>query len=345
MILICCGARPNFMKIAPIIKELDNRKVEYKLIHTGQHYDKNMSDVFFDDLNIPKPDYNLGVRSSTHAKQTGKIMDLFEDICIKEKPNLIIVVGDVNSTLACSLVAIKLQIKIAHIESGLRSFNRKMPEEINRILVDHISDYLFVSEQAGVDNLTKEGIDNYYLVGNIMINNLINNKDKLSLSPKKDYIVVTIHRPENTGDVEKMKNIRKILTELSKKIKIVFPAHPRIAKEIESWNLNIDVLGPLGYIDFINLVGNSRAVVTDSGGIQEETTYLGIPCLTLRDETERPSTVDIGTNTIVGLDIEKIMENIDNILNDKYKKSKVPIYWDNNVAKRIMEILQNAHEI
>jgi len=356
-IISVVGARPNFMKVAPIhaaIKKL-NLPVHHLICHTGQHYDKKMSKIFFNDLNIPEPDFYLGVGSGSHAEQTAKIMIGFEKILIEEKPDLVIVVGDVNSTIACSLTAVKLGIKVAHVEAGLRSFDRSMPEEINRILTDAISDYLFVSEKSGLNNLRNEGIppEKIFFVGNVMIDSLINflnnaNESSIlsyyNLMPG-EYCLLTLHRPSNVDNKDKLSEILDLILEVSKKKKIFFPVHPRTKKNMEKFGLlgplNNDVIitDPIGYIDFIALVKNSGLVITDSGGIQEETTFLGIPCVTLRNSTERPITVEIGTNYLVGENIQSARKYIDEIISGKNKKGSIPELWDGKAAERIVNIL------
>jgi UDP-N-acetylglucosamine 2-epimerase (non-hydrolysing) len=355
-ILLIAGARPNFMKIAPLIHELQKTNFSWKLVHTGQHYDAKLSDIFFTELNIPKPDYNLEVGSGSHAIQTAKIMEKFEPICIKEKPDLVIVVGDVNSTIACALVAKKLNIKVAHVEAGLRSFDNNMPEEINRKLTDCISDYLFVSEESGLRNLKNEGIDKekIFFVGNIMIDSLFNNLEKINKSDaskvyNEKYCILTLHRPSNVDNKDELKLLLFELIKISKLIKIIWPIHPRTKKNLLDLGLdniinesNIILKDPIGYIDFLNLVKNSTFVLTDSGGLQEETTYLNIPCLTLRENTERPSTIDIGTNTL--LNKNEIIGNINLILAGKYKKGSIPQLWDGKTAERIIKILRDKYE-
>ena len=372
------GARPNFMKIAPIIEQLKiknkNLKAELKhvLVHTGQHYDEEMSKSFFEDLNLPKPDINLGVGSASHAVQTAKIMIEFEKVCLRERPDLIIVVGDVNSTIACALVASKLGIKIAHIEAGLRSFDRAMPEEINRVLTDAISDYLFTTCEDANENLRKEGIpeEKIYFVGNVMIDTLLRYKErakksnileKLGLNKDlqvRSYALLTLHRPSNVDNRETFINILKALKDVSEKIPIIFPAHPRTQRQIKIFSLekyfnfvniesnscvnienSINLLDPLSYLDFLNLMANAKFVLTDSGGIQEETTILNIPCLTLRENTERPVTLKEGTNTIVGSNPEKIISKSMDILNGKKKIGRIPKLWDGKAAERIINIL------
>ncbi len=354
------GARPNFMKIAPLMREMSKfDEFEQVLVHTGQHYDKNMSDSFFKDLEIPEPDYNLGVGSASHAVQTAKIMIEFEKVCLKEKPDLVIVVGDVNSTIACALVAVKQGIKVAHVEAGLRSFDRTMPEEINRLLTDQISDYLFVTEQAGLDNLKNEGVadDKVFFVGNAMIDSLVFNLPKIKKSKildklgleKGEFVLLTMHRPSNVDEKEKLKSLLDIFDDIQKKVKIVYSIHPRTKGSIGKFNLgevvknmsNLIIIDPLEYLDFMNLVLNCKAVLTDSGGIQEETTFLGIPCITLRDNTERPATVAEGTNVIVGNKREEILSSIDKVLKDGWNNGSIPELWDGKAAERIVEVLRD----
>jgi len=352
------GARPNYMKIAPLIKEMDKREnITSLLVHTGQHYDKHMSKLFFDDLKLPEPDIYLGVGSHPHGEQTAKIMVEFEKILAKEKPDLVIVVGDVNSTIACSLVAVKMDIKVAHIEAGLRSFDRSMPEEINRVLTDQISDYLFITERDAKENLLKEGIseEKIFFVGNVMIDTLLKNKKKsessdilkkLGLENNK-YCTLTLHRPSNVDKIESLNNIIDALSDIQEKIPIVFPMHPRTKKRLIELGLekkfkdikNLIVTEPMGYLDFLNLVVSSCFVLTDSGGIQEETTVLGIPCLTLRENTERPVTVTEGTNIVVGTDKQRIVGESMKIIEGKGKKGKIPELWDGRAAERIIGIL------
>ncbi len=367
-IISVVGARPNFMKIAPLIKAIekynssnDGNYIQHVLCHTGQHYDQQMSDVFFEHLNLPKPDYYLGVGSGSHAYQTANIMIEFEKVLLKENPDLVIVVGDVNSTIACSLTAIKLGIKVAHIEAGLRSFDRTMPEEINRILTDAISDFLFVTEKSGINNLLKEGIseDKIFFVGNLMIDSLLyslplSDKSRIltryNLKPK-EYSVLTLHRPSNVDDYEQLKRIVAFINYISEKKKVLFPIHPRTSKNLTRFNLteqlngNVIFIEPLGYQDFIKLVKESLFVITDSGGIQEETTYLGIPCITLRNSTERPVTVEIGTNYLVGNDLSLTYSIVLDILNGKSKKGKIPELWDGKASERIVNILCDKFNI
>ena len=371
----CVGARPNFMKIAPLMREMSRyqKRFDQLLLHTGQHYDYEMSKSFFNDLKLTEPDIYLGIGSGTHAEQTGKIMIKFERVCFQEKPDLVVVAGDVNSTIACALVAAKLCITIAHIEAGLRSFDRTMPEEINRILTDQISDYLFTTCEDANQNLIKEGIaeNKIFFVGNAMIDTLLIHieiakksviLEKLRLRKNnniKKYALVTLHRPSNVDNPRILKGILNALNELAREIPIIFPAHPRTIKQVKKFRLqeminyednflsnglnktdrNILTFPPLGYLDFISLISNATIVLTDSGGIQEETTILGIPCLTLRASTERPITVKEGTNILVGNDPDKIMHTALNVLKNGRIRKKIPKFWDGKASERIMKIL------
>ena len=353
------GARPNFMKIAPIQRVMQKKKeMEVTLVHTGQHYDKKMSKLFFDDLQLPQPDIYLNVGSASHAVQTAKVMIEFEEVLLSVKPDLVIVVGDVNSTAACSIVASKMGIQIAHVEAGLRSFDRKMPEEINRILTDVISDLLFVTEKSGLANLQKEGISNskVHFVGNVMIDSLVYFLQKSSHSKilkdfgleSGNFVLVTLHRPSNVDDYDNFIKLLNAFESIEKEIEIIFPIHPRTRKMIEQFQLkskidsmkNLKLLDPLGYLDFMNLMKNAKFVLTDSGGIQEETTYLGIPCLTLRENTERPVTVEIGTNIIVGTNTDLIVDEAFKNIDGKGKKGSIPELWDGKAAERIVSILE-----
>ncbi len=356
-IISVVGARPNFMKVAPIHRAFNkySNSVNHLICHTGQHYDGNMSKVFFIDLELPKPDYYLGVGSGTHAEQTAKIMIEFEKVLLNEKPDLIIVVGDVNSTIACSLVAKKMGIKIAHVEAGLRSFDMEMPEEINRILTDRISDYLFVTEQSGLVNLKKEGVDDnkVYFVGNTMIDSLIYYQSKISQSnilnelnlKKQEYILVTLHRPSNVDTRSSLEKLIKFLNRLAEESKVVFPIHPRTKSNLEknelvqSFNPTVILTHPFGYIDFQALIKNAVLVITDSGGIQEETTYLGVQCITLRTTTERPSTIEIGTNQLIGVELQKAEKACLYVLSGNKKEGKIPEKWDGRAAERITKLI------
>ena len=354
-IISVVGARPNFIKIAPLYREFQKHKdqIQHLICHTGQHFDKKMSDIFFEELKLPAPDFYLGVGGGSHTEQTAKIMLSFEKVVIEEKPDLIIVVGDVNSTLACSLVAKKLFVPIAHVESGLRSFDREMPEEINRIVTDVIADYLFVSEKSGLVNLQNEGIakEKVFFVGNIMIDSLVNFLSQINNSKilnelkigKNDYILVTFHRPRNVDSRKYLEKLVNFLNNIAKKKKVVFPIHPRTKKNMEkfgfNFNDNVILIEPVGYIEFLTLLRNAFLVITDSGGIQEETTYLGVQCITVRDNTERPSTVEIGTNQLIGTDLDKVETVANEILSGKVKKGNIPELWDGKTAGRIVDII------
>jgi UDP-N-acetylglucosamine 2-epimerase (non-hydrolysing) len=357
------GARPNFIKIAPLMAEYRRHKnIDAVLVHTGQHYDNKMSNLFFSDLGIPKPDINLGVGSGSHAVQTAEIMKRFEPVIIDYKPDLVVVVGDVNSTIACGLVTTKLQIKLAHVEAGLRSFDRSMPEEINRILTDAISDMLFCTEQAGVDNLLAEGVaaDKIYLVGHVMIDTLLSHLEKAQKSTiveelqqqgcldGSNFAVLTLHRPSNVDDPAVFSRILDALEVIQRDMPILFPVHPRTRKNISSLGLqpkvdsfkNLHMLEPIGYLDFLRLQANARIVLTDSGGIQEETTILKVPCITLRENTERPVTVTIGSNQVAGTDTEKIVTAYKNAISGNYREPQTPPLWDGQAAERIVSIFE-----
>ncbi|MCX7879160.1 MAG: UDP-N-acetylglucosamine 2-epimerase (non-hydrolyzing) [Ignavibacteria bacterium] len=361
-IISVVGARPNFMKVAPLEREFAKLPhiFEHLICHTGQHYDYEMSQSFFDDLGLSKPSFYLGAGSGSHGEQTGKILIEFEKVCQTAKPDLVIVVGDVNSTIAATLVAVKMGIKTAHIEAGLRSFDRTMPEEINRIATDSICDYFFVTEESGVKNLLREGRspEKIFFVGNTMIDSLIGilpkiDKSKilenLNISPKT-FALMTLHRPSNVDSKKQLSKIVEIIRFIAEKITIVFPIHPRTKKNLEKLSLlseleeipNLIQTEPLGYIDFIKLMKNSRFVITDSGGIQEETTFLQIPCLTLRTTTERPITTEIGTNRLVPPVKEKIIEAIIETLNQPNVESAIPPLWDGKTAERIVNIIANV---
>ncbi|MBI2106988.1 UDP-N-acetylglucosamine 2-epimerase (non-hydrolyzing) [Candidatus Woesearchaeota archaeon] len=352
-IISVVGTRPNFVKIASFIKETSKHNdIQNILVHTGQHYDEKMSESFFRELSIPKPDINLGIGSGSHAEQTAKIMIEFEKVLLKESPDLVVVVGDVNSTLACALTASKLNVKVAHIEAGLRSFDRAMPEEINRLLVDKISDYLFITERDAEKNLLNENIEKskIFFVGNLMIDTLLMHKEKASnLKPilNEDYAVLTLHRPSNVDSKDSLKNLLEIINEIQLKLKILWPIHPRTKQKIESFNLNINemknltIIEPLGYLEFMNAVMNSKFVLTDSGGIQEETTVLNIPCITLRENTERPITCENGTNYLTGIDKEIVINTVNEIFKNNKKEYRGIELWDGKAAERIVSILKN----
>jgi UDP-N-acetylglucosamine 2-epimerase (non-hydrolysing) len=357
-IVLVAGARPNFMKIAPLMKEMRKRQgIHTYLVHTGQHYDEKMSKYFFEDLGMPEPDINLGVGSGLHGEQTAKIMVGFEKVVLSEAPELVIVVGDVNSTLACALVASKLNIKVAHVEAGLRSYDRGMPEEMNRVLTDQISDYLFTTSRQAAKNLVKEGVPGkrIFFVGNVMIDSLLQLRrraeksailKRLNLDSDR-YAVLTLHRPSNVDIKEVFDGILAALEEIQKKIKIVFPIHPRSKKMIKElgWEgrvnglKNLVLSEPMSYLDFLKLVSNSKFVMTDSGGIQSETMVLQIPCLTLRENTEWSITVKEGTNIVVGCKREEIIKEALSIINGRKVRGRIPELWDGLAAQRIVRIL------
>jgi len=350
-ILHVVGARPNLMKAAPVFRALAKQpRAQQSLIHTGQHYDANMSGAFFPQLGIPEPDVNLGVGSGSHARQTAEVITRFEPVVLQRKPDMVVVYGDVNSTLAASLVCAKLHIPVGHVEAGLRSFDRNMPEEINRLLTDQIADLLFTPSEDGDTNLLREGIPpaRIHRVGNVMIDSL------LDLSPKamackidslpERYALITLHRPSNVDDLQTLKSILESLLEISVQLGVVFPVHPRTRQRIADWGLttdNLHLLEPMPYVEFLALQRRAVVVITDSGGVQEESTYLGVPCLTLRDNTERPITVSLGTNTLVGQDRKKLSSELSNILAGKAKKGVIPPLWDGHAGERIAEILRN----
>ncbi len=355
------GARPNFMKVAPIVEAMKRRAGEFQslLVHTGQHYDCMMSDAFFRDLALPEPDLHLGVGSGTHAEQTAAVMQAFEPVVVKEKPDWVIVVGDVNSTLACALVCVKIGVKVVHVEAGLRSRDRTMPEEINRLLTDQIADLLFTPSHDADKNLLAEGIrpKRIRFVGNIMIDSLLGYLPRAERSNVRvdlgvdslDYAVLTLHRPSNVDDRATFARILDALEAIGKRLPLIFPVHPRtrksiaelgFARRVEKAN-GLRLIEPLGYLDFLRLLGGARLALTDSGGIQEETTVLGIPCLTLRENTERPITVKMGTNTVVGTDAEKIKSKAFAALEGPRGERAVrcPPFWDGHTADRILAAL------
>ncbi len=363
---LCCivGARPNFMKIAPIMRAFgeDANTITPILVHTGQHYDESMNGTFFKQLDIPAPDIHLNVGSNSHAMQTADIMKRFEPVIQSENPDAILVVGDVNSTIACALVAAKSNVRIIHVEAGLRSFDRKMPEEINRILTDQLSDLLFTTERNAEINLLNENVspEKIQFVGNVMIDNLFHNlkktsevneiiaRNKINIDPVKGYGLVTLHRPSNVDDSGVLRQLLETLSEISRRLPLIFPVHPRTAKKIEDYGLNsllesdnLISTPPLPYLDLLGLMSKCKMVLTDSGGIQEETTALGIPCLTLRENTERPITLTEGTNTLVGTDRNKILEVSDEILLNGKCAGRVPELWDGHAAIRIASKLKN----
>jgi len=352
------GARPNFMKIAPILRALDRYPdIDWKLVHTGQHYDSRMSQVFFEDLQLPVPDIFLGIGSGSHAEQTGKAMIALEAVMVEYQPDLVIVVGDVNSTLAGALAAAKLNIPVAHVEAGLRSLDRSMPEEINRICVDSISELFFTTSRTAGENLIHEGIspDKIHLVGNVMIDSLLASLkkaqestilDDLGVKPKT-YGLLTLHHPENVDDPLILKSLIEAITTISDRIPLVFPIHPRTQKCLQKFGLKswldetpqIKVTDPLGYLDFLRVLSSARLALIDSSGIQEETTVLGIPCLTMRDNTERPETVAEGTNILVGRHSKRIVEEVFQVLDGQVKVGHIPEFWDGQSAMRIVRTI------
>lgn len=366
------GARPNFMKLAAIAKAVKNHNdrnklplIQHIIVHTGQHYDEKMSESFFEELSIPRPDINLEVGSSSHAQQTAEIMKRFEEVLLAKQPDVLLVVGDVNSTIACTLVAAKIEYPcnaqrkrpiLVHVEAGLRSFDHNMPEEINRILTDALCDLLFVTEKSGVDNLIREGVSKtkIHFAGNVMIDNLVqhiekskNSSIKMELKIPNLYGLVTLHRPSNVDRIEDLEPLVDSLVEVSKKIFLVFPVHPRTLNNLKQFGLlvklqaqnSILLTSPLGYLDFLHLLQTANIAITDSGGIQEETTYLGVPCVTLRENTERPVTVIEGTNYLIGTKPEKIIETVDEIISGHEKQRTIPKYWDGNSGGRIVQTI------
>ena len=357
-ILSVVGTRPNFMKVAPLHRALEARGgFRSRIVHTGQHYDGRMSDIFFQQLDLPTPHAYLGVGSGSQAEQTAKIMVAFEKLLQKEAVDLVVLVGDVNSTVACSLVAVKEGVQVAHIEAGLRSFDRTMPEEINRVVTDRISDWLLVTEQSGLDNLRAEGIPDsqVFFVGNLMIDTLVHVRDKArqtaawkDLGLKRgSYVVTTLHRPSNVDSRSALCRIVDLLECISADTPVVFPVHPRTRSRLVEFDLTsrleglegVRILEPLGYLEFLNLMEHAGAVLTDSGGIQEETTFLGVPCLTLRENTERPATIISGTNELVRIDPEGVRTRVKVLLDHGAPKSIVPPLWDGQAAGRVVDVL------
>lgn len=352
------GARPNFMKIAPLMAAYDKHpSIERLLVHTGQHYDAAMSELFFRQLGIPEPDINLEIGSASHAMQTAEIMKAFEPVMLEHRPDVVLVVGDVNSTIACGLVAVKLGARLVHVEAGLRSRDRSMPEEINRVLTDAISDLLFCTEQSGLDNLLAEGVpqNRVFLVGNVMIDTLLKNRaqaerstvlDDLGLEPGA-YAPLTLHRPSNVDDPETFGRILDALEVIQRDLPIIFPVHPRtrailkqspLGSRVEAMS-GLRLIDPLGFLDFLKLMSEARLVLTDSGGIQEETTILGVPCLTLRENTERPITIEIGSNQLVGTDTQAILAAYRSVIDGQASTGQQPPLWDGRAAERIVEII------
>ncbi|MDD3534862.1 MAG: UDP-N-acetylglucosamine 2-epimerase (non-hydrolyzing) [Candidatus Cloacimonetes bacterium] len=366
LIHLIVGARPNFMKMAPLYKQLkkENEIFEPVLIHTGQHYDERMSKLFFVDLGMPEPSAYLDVGSGTHGAQTARIIQRYEEhILSRIKPHLVIVAGDVNSTIACALVAKKLHIPVAHLEAGLRSFDEKMPEEINRVLTDRISDLLLTPSRDADENLLKEGVDpqKIHFVGNIMIDSLIEHKEKakesqiltrFDIKEAEPYALVTLHRPSNVDEKEGLIMLLDAFAEIGKQNKLIFPMHPRTKNNIQRYLLsdklkqipNLHISEPIGYLDFMKLQMDAKLILTDSGGIQEESTYFGVPCLTLRKNTERPITIWEGTNKLVSLDSKSIVEQVYLVLQGEVAKGKIPQYWDGNTAQRITALIRDWFE-
>ncbi|MEZ4792907.1 MAG: UDP-N-acetylglucosamine 2-epimerase (non-hydrolyzing) [Gelidibacter sp.] len=363
IITIVAGARPNFMKIAPIIDAINQKKqqgmeIDFRLVHTGQHYDKNLSDTFFEELNIPFPDVNLEVKSGSQAEQTAAIMIGFENDLKQNPTDLVMVVGDVTSTMACTIVAKKEGVKVAHVEAGIRSGDMRMPEEINRMVTDSLTDYFFTTSAYANANLKKLGFSDkqIFFVGNVMIDTLRKNEkrlkqpklwDDLNLKAKK-YMVMTLHRPSNVDEEQQLKSLITQIVTLGKDYPIIFPVHPRTKKLLQDLDLNFDNLHyvePLGYLEFNYLVKNAFAMLTDSGGITEETTVMDVPCITLRENTERPETCEIGTNVLVGNDARKIKDTFELLLCGNWKKGQIPELWDGNAAERIVEHLVKIYRL
>ena len=354
------GARPNFMKIAPIMEAWRaHPHVDARLVHTGQHHTHAMSELFFKELDIPEPDVNLGISGGGHISQHARVMTAFEELCLKEKPDLVLVVGDVNSTLSCALVASKLNIRVAHVEAGLRSYDRTMPEEINRILTDSISDYLFISEESGLVNLAREGLDHegVHFVGNVMIDSLYRSLPRsekstiltdLALTPKS-YVALTMHRPANVDNPDTLARLLDVVERVAERIQVVFPAHPRTLDRAKAFGLSdrlqnmsgLTRIEPLGYLDFLHLTRHAKLILTDSGGVQEESTALRVPCVTLRESTERPATCLIGTNTLAGTNPQRIWPAFEQAMERDVSDYSVPAKWDGRAAERITEILAN----
>jgi UDP-N-acetylglucosamine 2-epimerase (non-hydrolysing) len=362
LITIIAGARPNFIKIAPIIEVIEKRKkegkkIDYRLIHTGQHYDKKMSGDFFEQLNIPEPHVNLESGGGSQAEQTANIMVRFEKELLLNPTDLVLVVGDVTSTMACAIVAQKLQTKVAHIEGGIRSNDWTMPEEINRLVTDSISNFFFTTSENANTNLRKSGVEHnkIYFVGNTMIDTLLKQRPNFKKPPiwdeiglmRNEYIVLTLHRPANVDDEKKLKEMMNEIIKHSRDLQLIFPVHPRTAKIIKNlgfFDKRLHIIEPLGYLEFNYLVERAKAVITDSGGITEETTVMGVPCLTLRNNTERPETITEGTNVLIGTDPKTIQPNLEILFSENWKKGKIPKLWDGKTAERIITILLDLYK-
>ncbi len=358
LVYLIAGARPNFMKIAPIVRAIQaHGGLDFRIIHTGQHYDREMNEVFFEELGIPKPDVFMAAGGGSHAQQTAKIMVAFEELCQAQRPDAVLVVGDVNSTLACSIVAKKLNIPVAHVEAGLRSGDMTMPEEINRLVTDSISDWFFVTEPSGVDHLRREGKAEsvIHYVGHVMVDNLLYQAEKLKdadtsrfeisaiIPVDRSYGVVTLHRPSNVDSAEMMARIGGALREIAAELPLIFPVHPRTRANLEKFGVdlgpNVTLVGPQAYMAFLSLWKDAVVVLTDSGGLQEETTALGVPCITIRENTERPVTVDEGSNVLAGTDPVRIVAEARKVLRGEGKQGRCPQLWDGKAAVRIVDIL------
>lgn len=355
-VLHVVGARPNFVKAAPVIAALGRRTgVSQILVHTGQHYDANMSEVFFAQLMIPAPDLNLEVGSGSHAEQTASILVRLEPVILERRPDVVLVYGDVNSTLAGALVCAKLLLPVAHVEAGLRSFDRTMPEEINRVLTDQVADLLFTPSADAGENLRREGVaaEKVHFVGNVMIDTLVRLLPRANAAEAQDlpkrYVLVTLHRPSNVDDPAVLRRIIEALEEIGRELPVIIPVHPRTRQRLDKWCIKVSSNGqlrltdPVGYLEFLALQRNATLVITDSGGVQEECTYLGVPCLTVRENTERPVTVTMGTNVVVGRDMKRLGAEVDRILAGKAKQGRVPPLWDGKASERIADLLLAWH--
>lgn len=354
-VLCVVGARPNYMKMAPVVRALESCGIQAPLVHTGQHYDHSMSEVFFDELSVPRPVVDLEIGSGSPAQQTARVMLAFEPVCIEMEPDLVLVAGDVNSTVSCALVAAKLHCPVGHVESGLRSFDRSMPEEVNRIVTDHLSSLLFVTEESGLKNLEAEGVacDRVHLVGNTMIDTLLEHVEAaltrrsweaLAGLQQNEYALATVHRQENVDDPQALAKVMTTLGEVARLLPVVFPVHPRTQARIAEFGLahgsSLYVTDPLPYLDFLGLMAKAVIVLTDSGGVQEETTALKVPCLTLRENTERPATIEQGTNRLVGLNQEAILQSVLQVLAGDWPVSRVPDLWDGKASSRLSAVLE-----
>ena len=358
LIHLVAGARPNFMKIAPLVRALQaDGRLDFKIVHTGQHYDRDMNEIFFEELGIPQPDVRLGCGGGSHAEQTGKIMLAYEQLCQEQKPDCCLVVGDVNSTLACSIVAKKANIPVAHVEAGLRSGDMAMPEEINRLVTDAISDWFFVTEPSGVQHLQREGKDMaaVFDVGHVMVDNVLFQAEKLKITDSSGfetaafksahprYAVVTLHRPSNVDGTENLQRVAGVVRKVAEQLPICFPVHPRTRKNLETAGIdlgpNVTLMGPQPYMSFLHLWSGAALVLTDSGGLQEETTALGVPCVTMRDNTERPITVDEGSNVLAGTQPDKVIAACLDVIQTGGKRGRRPALWDGHAAERIVQVL------